>query len=165
LSESLNVRFAGPQVYRNYPGTELHERFGAHFEYGDLNSYLVDLDVESGVEVDLVNKYEGLFFSEFIMFVFNRRYSPHRLYQDEQGRWRLKKARAAQAYRLGNLGISILMIPLMIRLRLNFWKFFIDPPIIGFLYFYLRKVYQLFSRLFGSGQGAKVAVPDDEVQL
>ncbi len=126
LSRNLNIYFSGPQVYRSYPGSKMYDMEHEHVQ-GDLSYYLKQLNQDGSYSLDTSkDKDILLFFSEVIRVFFNTRLNQLELRQND--------IRTMEKRKIGWVASSVLnfmLLPLRLRLKLDFWNCFVEPKIIG----------------------------------
>jgi anaerobic magnesium-protoporphyrin IX monomethyl ester cyclase len=147
LSRSLNVVFSGPQVYRVYPGTRLFELEKGQ-PAGNLDYYLRNLTGEGclfSAPPDNPNRME--FYSDLLSVFFNTRYRP--LESLPGGQFRATDRRSLS---LPARVLDWLFFTVKLRLRYDFWSFFIEPWIIGGLYRLVRSPLKALARLKAARQ-------------
>ncbi len=141
LSKNLNSNFSGPQVYRIYPGSKLAEIENKN-AMNDLNYYLDNLTFDGWLKSSLKqDEDELLFFSTVLAHFFNTRFNIIAKTENNQAR----NTDLKQSGLLGRLIMSALMVTVIIRLKINFWKFFIEPRYIGKLYRLIRNISRFFT--------------------
>jgi len=163
LSKRINITFSGPQIYRSYPGTRLCEMESKPV-YGDLEHYMKRLS-PSGSQARLVGRHEAFFYSTLLSGFFNTRFRflDFSIDQSNQPRVSVRGRGVLGGWQV-RLWFSIvlfLMLPIRIRIRLNFWRFFIEPSILGFLGDTILELGKFFKQRVLHGNLIKNGVQDD----
>lgn len=148
LSRNLNIYFSGPQVYRSYPGSKLYDMEQEHVQ-GDLSYYINQLNQDGSYSFGASeDKDRMLFFSEVIRIFFNTR-----LRQLELTGNGISTMNKHKVGRLASGVLHCLFFPVMLRLRYNFWGFFIEPGLLGKIsrygisaYKFIGKIRSLFTK-------------------
>ncbi len=136
LSKNLNIVFSGPQVYRIYPGSKMSNIENDKVA-NDLHYYLDNLTFDGWLKSELKeDEDELLFFSIVLAHFFNTRFS----FIERSGSNEVRKTVSKKDGLLVRLIMSVLMVTVTIRLRTNFWGFFIEPRYIGKLYRWIRSI-------------------------
>lgn len=133
LSKNINVMFSGPQIYRPYPGTRLYELEHKH-KYGDIEYYLAHIvsSGEFGNEID----FASYFYADALVYYFNWR---TRFLQLDKSTGKYKVIRKwSVGKHIGKILFEILFLTIRIRLKLNFWRFFYEPLVIGWIWYSIR---------------------------
>lgn len=137
LSSNINILFSGPQVYRPYPGSPLFN-LQEKKVVGDFSYYTKNFDDE-GAAMEAAHPWEGHFFSHIVPRYYNDRFKPLTYEKKPDGHFAImvdSRARRSKHYL-----ISLLMIPINIRLKNDCWKFFVDPYVLGGLHRMLITVF------------------------
>lgn len=141
LSKNINIVFSGPQVYRIYPGSKLSNIENKDVTT-DLSYYLDNLTfdgwLKSSVEQD---EDELLFFSLVLAHFFNMRFN----IIERSGNNEVKKTASKKDSLLVRFIMFLLMFTVTVRLKTNFWGFFVEPRYIGKLYRLVRNVGRFFT--------------------
>lgn len=139
IAKSLNCVFSGPQMYRSYPGSPLYEAEEKKFD-GDLDYYLNEMRT-GGTYIK--KKYTSHFYSLMLINYYNSFFQNLHLEIDQQGKpaWSLADKAGGLVY---SPVINRMMAPIRWRLQHDYWKFFIDPALIGWLHLH----YMAFARVW-----------------
>jgi len=104
--------------------------------YGNLE-YCIEQLYSSGSQKQAVNRYEAFFYSNLLTEFFSTRFHPLELHssKDEMPWVSVSNRGTARGWQshLWFAVVKTLMLPVRIRIKLNFWKLFIEPPILGFI--------------------------------
>jgi len=136
LSKNINVTFSGPQIYRPYPGTKLFEleNKGKH-KYGDIDYYLehIESEGESGEDIN----YTSYFYSKALVYYYNwkiRFFQVQVCANDSTHCLKVIKPSVL----LGKFLFECLFATINLRLKYDFWEFFYEPPVIGWVWHTIR---------------------------
>jgi len=158
LTKRINIAFTGPLVYRPYPGTKLYE-IAEQVVLGDLDYYTNKLHPD-GSDLSRADNYEAAFYSEIVRVFFHSRFRNFSLRTEASGAPSLvlgpKGGRPGWTEQLRLVATWILMVPILARLRVNFWGCFLEPHVYGFLVVNTRKLLGAWRRInnrFRSGNG------------
>jgi radical SAM superfamily enzyme YgiQ (UPF0313 family) len=144
LSNNINICFSGPQVYRSYPGSKLYDMEGGQI-YGDLSYYVNRLNKDGSYAFEASgDKDVMLFFSDGIRVFFNTRM--RQLQLTGHGFNTMKKRKMGSFY-IGFM--NLLFFSIKIRLKFDYWGFFIEPKIIGKIFGLAASLYKFRARLKG----------------
>lgn len=150
LSKNINITFSGPQIYRLYPGSRLYE-MGTKHEYGDIDYYLNNVLVSGEFKADITNYFESRFYSNTLRMFFNSRFKFFELHEDRSGRLRFVITSSGQNLIL-KIILGIFFLTIRLRLKFDFWKFFFEPFLIGWIdnnfSLIFRKAIALKERIF-----------------
>ncbi|OGV51401.1 MAG: hypothetical protein A2017_14840 [Lentisphaerae bacterium GWF2_44_16] len=152
LSRHLNIVFSGPQSYRTYPGSTLSESDSEAQSYktGDIGYYIKNVSA-SGTPLSLMDN-STYFYTQAVNYYFNQRFKFFELREDN-GRFSLhltdKKEKKSLARILFLFAVNLLFIPVLTRLRVNFWGCFIEPYLIGWCMKRINSIFSLYQRLTG----------------
>lgn len=146
LSNNINVTFSGPQVYRPYPGSALYALENRPSSMS-VKQYIDDYN-DAGSELSKTSNGMASFISKIVPRFFNMRFRPVDLSGTSQDRFmRLANIKGAPGIiNAEKIVLNIFCIPLLVRLRYNYWKFFIEPVILGRMYDMLQNIYFIFLR-------------------
>lgn len=128
LSKKINIIFTGPNIYRAYPGTKLYEKEPQH-KLGDIDYYLQNID-ESGTLKEKTG-YKATFYTRGLGRLFSSRCSFFKLINEDHLSASNNKYIVLPPKR--SIVNFLIFLPIRVRIRFNFWKFFIDPYLIGFV--------------------------------
>ncbi|OGV40077.1 MAG: hypothetical protein A2020_13845 [Lentisphaerae bacterium GWF2_45_14] len=152
LSRHLNIVFSGPQSYRTYPGSTLSEldNEAQGYKTGDMEYYIKSVS-ESGTPLSLMDN-STYFYTQAVNYFFNQRFKFFELHEDN-GRFSLhlttRKKKASLVRKLFLFAVNLLFIPVLIRLRFNFWGCFFEPFIVGWCMKRINNTFSLYQRLTG----------------
>lgn len=135
LSKNINVMFSGPQIYRPYPGTRLYELEHKH-KYGDIEYYLAHIASAGEFETEI--DFASYFYSDALVYYFNWRTRFLQL-DKSTGKYKVIRKRPL-GKRIGKIAFEILFLTIRIRLKLNFWRFFYEPSVIGWIWHSVRRI-------------------------
>lgn len=142
LSRNINVMFSGPQIYRPYPGTRLYKLEHKH-KYGNIEYYLANIagsgEFKTGVG------FVAYFYSEALVYYFNWKFKF--LYSTLEGNKTIYKT--IKSLRIGQILFEPLFLTINLRLKLNYWKFFYEPLVIGWIWYTIRRIinYPFFTNM------------------
>lgn len=140
LSKNLNSNFSGPQIYRVYPGSKLADIENKNVA-NDLSYYLDNLTFDGWLKSALKqDEDELLFFSTVLAHFFNTRFNTICRFENNQ----VRKTDSKGCGLLVRLLMSMLMVTVTVRLKTNYWRFFIEPRYIGKLYRLIRSMGRFF---------------------
>ena len=146
LSKNLNIAFSGPQVYRIYPGSKMSNIENDNIA-NDIRYYLDNLTfdgwLKSSVEYD---EDELLFFSNVLVHFFTREFNIIEKSENNE----VRKTNSKKHGLLVRLILSVLMVTVTVRLKTNFWRFFVEPRYIGKLYRLIRNISRFFNSSFNN---------------
>lgn len=135
LSQKLNIMFSGPQIYRSYPGSKIDELDKGSRKHRSLDSYINEIDA-TATDTSLCGTDERHFWEGLVPGFFSLRYRFHELTVDADGKNRSRiGTRKIKGIRLLKfLLFPPLMLSILLRIRLKFWKYFFEPVVCGFIY-------------------------------
>lgn len=133
LSKNLNIVFSGPQIYRTYPGSRLYNLENKHV-LGDMNYYLSNMTAGGWLKTSVTEDEDELLFSSTMLSHF---FTSRFCLIEKCGDNKVIKTNIRKIHWLTSTVLSVLMIPIKIRLKTDCWRFFIEPRYIG-------KMYRLF---------------------
>lgn len=141
LSDNINVIFSGPQIYRPYPGSVLYSREKRQPSL-PLNQYRKDYSA-GGTELSRINTGMASFLSKVLIRFFNMHFQTLEISDNPEKRTicRSKRSGLPGMVLPEKLMLNILCLPLILRLRFNYWRFFLEPNLIG-------KTYDMFQASF-----------------
>lgn len=126
LSNNLNIYFTGPQVYRSYPGSKMYHMEQGHVQ-GNLAYYISQLNRDGSYALGSSKDKDAMvFFSDGVRVFFNTRLRQLELMHDG-----VKIGRRRKVGLLISGILHLLFFTLMLRLKFDYWEFFIEPKIIG----------------------------------
>ena len=132
LSKNLNMILSGPQVYRAYPGTTLYDL--EHHESGDVNYYLDNVNAEGETEVEM--NWSSYFYAYALSYYYNW---DTRFYSRPPGSPKHFKKPIIPKAGIGKFLFKCLLVTIALRIKFNYWKFFYEPPVIGWVWCMAKK--------------------------
>lgn len=135
IAKNLNCVFSGPQLYRSYPGSHLYAAEGKNYA-GDLGYYLQEIDSTGSA---IKGRYSGHFWGVMLINYYNSFYRSLQFKVDEEDRvsWEVSDQ---SGQLINSRNINWLMGPIRWRLRHDFWHFFWEPLLLGWLQLTYRKM-------------------------
>jgi len=157
LSMRLNILFSGPQPYRSYPGSLLAER-SEQAKQLSFREYIDQTTTSGERRSSTLKQCENAFYSIAAKRFFNSRFRPFLLENSTTGSL-LRPGLIIEnknATSLQNAFLSILLASTIVRIRRRFWRFFLEPYLIGALLICLiclrRCLQNIVQLLFNSKQ-------------
>jgi radical SAM superfamily enzyme YgiQ (UPF0313 family) len=133
LATKTNILFSGPQIYRPYPGSKLFE-MEPNRVTGDFDYYLLQFD-EQGTPKQRARSLEGYFWGTMLMIYFNKYYRLQKIQNapGEKTTWS-NSDQSRNSYPL----LSMVMLPVKLRLKYDYWGFFADQYVLPATYLGIR---------------------------
>lgn len=135
LSHKLNIFFTGPQIYRKYPGSRISQICGEKETHREFDAYCKDID-STATEKSSCGANERLYWDSLLPGYFNLRFRYQELMTDSHGRSHSKilKRKTRAIWPLKFMIYFPLVLPTLLRIHFKFWRFFYEPPVIGFFF-------------------------------